>query len=96
MIAEKKVGCVLDTVTKDALRCLLVGEPKPLSVLHITGSGLLTRTDWYLKVLDHYIAGKIRQVIFNQFKVSIIMDDMREEETMSLARELNKQVALAS
>ena len=92
LIFEKKHSESLDKSYFYKVNCFNIGKVVPISVIHITGNGLLHKSNWFIKLMqdfEHYISS----INFNQFKVSIIMDDIEREDTLRLIDRLNQYVS---
>lgn len=87
IIGQKKIAIDLDTLTLNHLECFMVGNACRLTSLSITGSGLIDDTSWI-----HYAVGQysdcIYKVLCNQFKVSIVIDDKKNEDALAIKKAL--------
>ena len=67
------------------LRSFDVGIAQEMTSVNITGSGLMDRPHWLYKVLKN-LTNCAHKIICNQFKVSLIMDDKKNEQALALKK----------
>ena len=83
IIGQKKSSVDLDTLALNHLECFMIGESCKLISLSITGSGLIDNTSWLHDAVSQY-SDCIYKILCNQFKVSIIMDDINNEQALAI------------